>query len=103
MRQMVELQEHGITPRPVGADRAYCSSQYIEGQRSQSFVPHSAPMKDRRLLCLRVGSKAHQLSQAGRPKIDEIFGWPKTGAAALPRIGCGYAGARASGSGFTSF
>jgi transposase len=78
VRQIAELQQRGITPRTVGADRGYCSRNFIEGLRGHGVVPHPAPMKDRRLLGVRVRSKAHQLSQKCRRKIEEIFGWAKT-------------------------
>ena len=35
-------------------------------------------MKDRRLLGVKVRSKAHQLSQKSRRKIEEILGWTRT-------------------------
>jgi hypothetical protein len=78
VQQMAELQERGITPRTVGADRGYCSRNFIEGLRGHGVVPHPAPMKDRRLLGVKVRSQAHQLSQKCRRKIEEIFGWAKT-------------------------
>lgn len=81
VKQIAELQRRGITPRTVGADRGYCSRPFVEGLRGHRVVPHPAPLKDRRLLGVRVRSKAHQLSQKSRRKIEEIFGWAKT-------IGC---------------
>lgn len=78
VRQIAELQQRGITPHTVGADRGYCSRNFIEGLRGHGVVPHPAPMKERRLLGVRVRSKAHQLSQKCRRKIEEIFGWAKT-------------------------
>lgn len=78
VQQMAELQQRGIRPRTVGADRGYCSRNFIEGLRGHGVVPHPAPMKDRRLLGVKVRSKAHQLSQKCRRKIEEIFGWAKT-------------------------
>ena len=78
VQQIGKLQQRGITPRTVGADRGYCSRNFIEGLRGRGVVPHPAPMKDRRLLGVKVGSKAHQLSQKCRRKIEEIFGWAKT-------------------------
>lgn len=78
VQPIAELQQRGITPRTVGADRGYCSRNFIEGLRGHGVVPHPAPMKDRRLLGLKVSSKAHQLSQKRRRKIEEIFGWAKT-------------------------
>lgn len=78
VKQIEELQQRGFTPRTVGGDRGYCSRNFIEGLRRQDVVPHPAPMKDRRLLGVRVRSKAHQLSQKCRRKIEEIFGWAKT-------------------------
>jgi transposase len=78
VRQIAELQQRGITPRTVGADRGYCSRNFIEGLRGHGVVPHPAPMADRRLLGVKVRSKAHQLSQKCRRKIEEIFGWAKT-------------------------
>jgi hypothetical protein len=78
VKQIAELQQRGIMPRTVGADRGYCSRNFIEGLRGHGVVPHPAPMKDRRLLGVKVRSKAHQLSQKCRRKIEEIFGWAKT-------------------------
>lgn len=78
VKQIAELQQRGITPRTVGADRGYCSRPFIEGLRGHGVVPHPAPLKDRRLLGVKVRSKAHQLSQKCRRKIEEIFGWAKT-------------------------
>jgi len=78
VQQIAELQQRGITPRTVGADRGYCSRNFIEGLRGHGVVPHPAPMKDRRLLGVKVRSKAHPLSQKCRRKIEEIFGWAKT-------------------------
>ena len=78
VEQIAQLQQRGIKPRTVGADRGYCSRNFIEGLRRQGVVPHPAPMKDRRMLGVKVRSKAHQLSQKCRRKIEEIFGWAKT-------------------------
>lgn len=78
VQQIAELQQRDFTPRTVGADRGYCSRNFIEGLRDHGVVPHPAPMKDRRLLGVKVCSKAHQLSQKCRRKIEEIFGWAKT-------------------------
>ena len=78
VRQIAELQQRGITPHTVGGDRGYCSRNFIEGLRARGVVPHPAPMKDRRLLGVKVRSKAHQISQKCRRKIEEIFGWAKT-------------------------
>jgi transposase len=78
VQQIAELQQRDLTPRTVGADRGYCSRNFIEGLRGHGVVPHPAPMKDRRLLGVKVRSKAHQLSQKCRRKIEEIFGWTKT-------------------------
>lgn len=78
VKQIAELQQRGIRPRTVGADRGYCSRNFIEGLRGHGVVPHPAPMADRRLLGVKVCSKAHQLSQKCRRKIEEIFGWAKT-------------------------
>jgi len=78
VRQIAELQQRGFTPRTVGGDRGYCSRAFIEGLRGHGVVPHPAPMVDRRLLRVKVHSKAHQLSQKCRRKIEEIFGWAKT-------------------------
>jgi transposase len=78
VQQIAELQQRDMTPATVGADRAYCSRNFIEGLRARGVVPHPAPMKDRRLLGVKVRSKAHQLSQKCRRKIEEIFGWAKT-------------------------
>jgi transposase len=78
VQQIAELQQRGITPRTVGADRGYCSRNFIEGVRGRGVVPHPAPMKDRRMLGVKIRSKAHQLSQKCRRKIEEIFGWSKT-------------------------
>ncbi len=78
VQQMAELQRRGIHPRTVGADRGYHSRKFIEGLRGHGVVPHPAPLKDRRLLGVKVHSKAHRLSQTCRRKIEEIFGWAKT-------------------------
>lgn len=78
VQQIAELQQRGIKPRTVGADRGYHSRNFIEGLRGHGVVPHPAPLKDRRLLGVKVRSKAHQLSQKCRRKIEEIFGWTKT-------------------------
>ena len=78
VQQIAELQQRDFTPRTVGADRGYCSRNFIEGLRGHGVVPHPAPVKDRRLLGVKVSSTAHQLSQKCRRKIEEIFGWAKT-------------------------
>ena len=78
VRQIGELQQRGFIPRSVGADRGYCSRGFIEGLRDRGVVPHPAALADRRLLGVRVRSRAHQLSQKCRRKIEEIFGWAKT-------------------------
>ena len=78
VQQIAELQQRGIKPRTVGADRGYCSRPFIEGLREHGVVPHPAPMTDRRLLAVQVRSNAHHLSQKCRRKIEEIFGWAKT-------------------------
>lgn len=78
VKQMVELQQRGILPGTVGADRGYCSRPFIEGLRHNGIVPHPAPLAGRRLLGVKVRSNAHRLSQVCRRKIEEIFGWTKT-------------------------
>lgn len=78
VEQIAKLQQRGIRPRTVGADRGYCSRNFIEGLREQGVVPHPAPMVERRLLGVKVRSRAHRLSQKCRRKIEEIFGWAKT-------------------------
>jgi len=78
VQQIAELQQRGLTPHTVGADRGYCSRNFIEGLRGHGVVPHPAPMKERRMLGVKVCSKAHRLSQKCRRKIEEIFGWAKT-------------------------
>jgi len=62
VQPIAELQQRGITPRTVGADRGYYSRNFIEGLRSHGVVPHPAPLTDRRLLEVHVRSRAHQLS-----------------------------------------
>lgn len=78
VKQIAELQQRGLHPRTVGGDRGYCSRNFIEGLRDQTVVPHPAPMTGRRMLGVKIRSKAHQLSQKCRRKIEEIFGWAKT-------------------------
>jgi transposase len=78
VRQITELQQRGFAPRTVGADRGYCTRGFIEGLRGQGVVPHPAPLRDRRLLGVKVRSRAHRFSQRCRRKIEEIFGWAKT-------------------------
>jgi transposase len=76
--QIAKLQQRGLHPDTVGADRGYCSRPFIEGLRGHGVVPHPAPMARRQLLGVKVRSRAHQLSQKCRRKIEEIFGWAKT-------------------------
>jgi transposase len=78
VQQIAELQQRGFTPGTVGADRGYCSRNFIEGLRAHGVVPHPAQQGERRLLGVKVRSRAHQLSQKCRRKIEEIFGWAKT-------------------------
>ena len=78
VQQIATLQQRGLTPRTVGADRGYCSHKFIAGLRGRGVVPHPAPLQGRRLLGVKVRSTAHQLSQKCRRKIEEIFGWAKT-------------------------
>jgi len=78
VQQIATLQQRGIRPRTVGADRGYCSAPFIEGMRGRGGVPHPAPQGQRRLLGVKVRSRAYQLSQKCRRKIEEIFGWTKT-------------------------
>lgn len=78
VQQIAELQQRGFKPGTVGADRGYCSHNFIEGLRAHGVVPHPARQGERRLLGVRVRSQAHQLSQKCRRKIEEIFGWAKT-------------------------
>lgn len=78
VEQIGELQRRGFTPATVGADRGYCTRHFIEGLRARGVVPHPARQGERRLLGVQVRSRAHQLSQKCRRKIEEIFGWAKT-------------------------
>ncbi len=78
VEQISELQRRGFAPATVGADRGYCSRPFIEGLRARGVVPHPARQGERRLLGVKVRSRAHQLSQKCRRKIEEIFGWAKT-------------------------
>ena len=78
VQQIEELQQRGFTPGTVGADRGYCSHNFIEGLRAHGVVPHPARQAERRMLGVKVRSQAHQLSQKCRRKIEEIFGWAKT-------------------------
>jgi transposase len=78
VQQIGELQQRGFGPATVGADRGYCSRNFIEGLRARGVVPHPARQGERRLLGVKVRSRAHQLSQKCRRKIEEIFGWAKT-------------------------
>jgi transposase len=76
--QIAQLQRRGFTPRTVGADRGYWSNKFIAALRGRGVVPHPAPLTGRPLLGVKVRSRAHQLSQKCRRKIEEIFGWAKT-------------------------
>lgn len=78
VEQIARLQQRGLKPRTIGADRGYCSHNFIEGMRERGVVPHPAALGNRRMLGVKVRSRAYQLSQKCRRKIEEIFGWAKT-------------------------
>ena len=78
VQQMSQLRRRGIKPRTVGADRGYWSGKFISGMRRRAVIPHPAPLAGRSLQGVKVRSRAHQLSQKCRRKIEEIFGWAKT-------------------------
>jgi transposase len=76
--QIKELQNRGFEPKTVGADKAYHNRPFVEGLRGAKVVPHPAPQAGRKLLGVKIHSKAHELSQRCRRKIEELFGWGKT-------------------------
>lgn len=75
--QMIELQNRGLDPKTVGADKGYHDSNFVEGLREQGIKPHPALRDDRPKMGIICGI-AYSLSQTCRKRIEEIFGWAKT-------------------------
>lgn len=77
VEQMSELQNRGIEPKTVGADKAYHTKEFVQGLREQGIVPHPARKDGQKTLHVLL-TLAHAASQKVRKRIEEIFGWAKT-------------------------
>lgn len=77
VEQMIELQNRGIEPQTVGADKGYHDSTFVHGLRAQNIKPHPALREDRSKMGI-IRRSAYTMSQKCRKKIEEIFGWAKT-------------------------
>jgi len=82
-------QRHGTRPQTLGADAGYEAGQFLqtleEDLNIQPHVPISAervttpgPEGDaRRRMLRRMKTRAYQLSQRARKKVEQVFGWLK--------------------------
>lgn len=82
-------QRHGTKPKTLGADAGYEAGKFLqsveEDLRIQPHVPISAervttpaPEGDaRRRMLRRMKTRAYQLSQRARKKVEQVFGWLK--------------------------
>jgi transposase len=75
--QLQELQERGLRPKSVGADKGYHTEKFVTGLRDQGIVPHPARKDGQKTLHVLL-TTAHAASQKVRKRIEEIFGWGKT-------------------------
>ena len=79
--QMQELCMRGFEPRTVGADKAYHSSEFVQGCRDMQIAPHVARMQGRTVSGIDRRTTRHEsyrASQRIRKRIEEPFGWMKT-------------------------
>jgi len=82
-------QRHGTKPKTLGADAGYEAGKFLqsveEDLKIQPHVPISAPRVTtpgpqgdaRRRMLRRMKTRAYQLSQRARKKVEQVFGWLK--------------------------
>lgn len=81
LSQLQNLAASGHKPRSAGADKNYHTREFVAGCRAMGVAPHVAQVAGRKVPGLdgrTTGSKAYQISQRCRKRIEEIFGWGKT-------------------------
>jgi hypothetical protein len=72
----------GAHPKPVGADKAYDTCDFVAGCRTRNITPHIA-RHARRWGGSAINGRTtrhmgYQVSQTIRARIEEHFGWTKT-------------------------
>ena len=83
LRQVDEHRKlhEGVTPKTLGADKAYHQKVFVSGCRERSIAPHAA-CKDRvkvpGLDARTTARPGYQTSLRIRKRVEEIFGWIKT-------------------------
>jgi len=68
-------------PVTLGADKAYCTRDFINHLRQHGTAPHIARIEGRRTPGLDGRTTRHEsyrVSQRKRKRVEEIFGWLKT-------------------------
>lgn len=75
------LRTAGRTRRTVGADKAYDTSDFVDGCRKRGVTPHVAQHNNNRRSRIDTRTTRHDgysVSQRVRKRVEEIFGWAKT-------------------------
>src|ERR1700712_3067320 len=66
----------------AGADKGYDTADFIAAMRRQDVTPHVTQNNNRRRSAMHARTTPHavyNLSQRMRKRIEEVFGWVKTG------------------------
>jgi transposase len=89
-------EKHGRVPQTLGGDKGYDDGEFFQELESRQIEPHIPLVKEpvdpktvahkarlpgiraRRRMKRRMRSKAYQLSQRCRKKVEECFGWMKS-------------------------
>jgi transposase len=75
------LQDSGVMPRTVGADKSYHAQRFVSALREREIKPHVAPIKGRKVKGLdgRTTTKeSYRISQRKRKLVEQCFGFAKT-------------------------
>ena len=86
MVALCQLDEHarlhqGVTPKTLGADKAYHRTDFVSGCRQREVSPHVACKDGVQIAGLdgrTTTQSGYQTSQRIRKRVEEIFGWIKT-------------------------
>ena len=78
-----------IHPKTLGADKGYHVKDFIQHLREHNIRPHIARIEGRKTPGLdgrTTRTEGYKVSQRKRKRIEEIFGWLKTGHLEKPRL-----------------
>ncbi len=81
-QELVQQQlRQGVKPTSLGADKGYCTNEFVANLRKRRIRAHVAMQERRRLQGLdgrTLNSTAYQVSQRIRKRVEEGFGWLHT-------------------------